>query len=161
MRCGGPRPADSHSGGSGCSRTAARERPMAFKWTKASRAKLSRSQKARWARTATGPQSSAPTRQCRSARRAEATTTRKLSEARHARESFTQNGSTGDPYRRVVHRPWRKVKVTERRAAEDYAQCMRDLVDLHYPDVIAHPAPKLPNRLEFDVSRLLQVNAPM
>src|SRR5262249_30664358 len=29
----------------------------------------------------------------------------------------------------------RKVKVTERRAAEDYAQCMRDLVDLHYPDV--------------------------
>jgi hypothetical protein len=24
-----------------------------------------------------------------------------------------------------VHRPWRKVKVTERRAAEDYAQCMR------------------------------------
>jgi len=33
-----------------------------------------------------------------------------------------------------VHRLWRKVKVTERRAAEDYAQCMRDLVDLHYPD---------------------------
>ncbi|MDH2357322.1 IS630 family transposase [Bradyrhizobium sp. SSUT112] len=32
-----------------------------------------------------------------------------------------------------VHRPWRKVKVTERRAAEDYAQCMRDLVDIHYP----------------------------
>lgn len=33
-----------------------------------------------------------------------------------------------------VHRPWRKVKVTERRAAEDYVQCMRDLVDIHYPD---------------------------
>jgi transposase len=33
-----------------------------------------------------------------------------------------------------VHRPWRKVKVTERRAAEDYAKCMRDLVDVHYPD---------------------------
>src|SRR6201993_1281667 len=33
-----------------------------------------------------------------------------------------------------VHRPWRKVKVTERRAARDYAQCMRDLVDIHYPD---------------------------
>src|SRR5207245_8551717 len=32
-----------------------------------------------------------------------------------------------------VHRPWRKVKVTERRAARDYAQCMRDLVDIHYP----------------------------
>jgi transposase len=33
-----------------------------------------------------------------------------------------------------VHRPWRKVKVTERRAAEGYAQCMRELVDVHYPD---------------------------
>src|SRR6202041_6397 len=33
-----------------------------------------------------------------------------------------------------VHRPWRKVKVTDRRAAEDYAQCIRDLVDIHYPD---------------------------
>jgi hypothetical protein len=33
-----------------------------------------------------------------------------------------------------VHRPWRKIKVTERRAAEDYAQCMRELVDIHYPD---------------------------
>jgi hypothetical protein len=32
-----------------------------------------------------------------------------------------------------VHRPCRKVKVTERRAAEDYAQCMRKLVDVHYP----------------------------
>src|SRR6266581_1675405 len=31
-----------------------------------------------------------------------------------------------------VHRPWRKVKVTERRAAEDH--CMRELVDVHYPD---------------------------
>jgi transposase len=32
-----------------------------------------------------------------------------------------------------VHRPWRRVKVTQRRAAEDYAQCMRELVDVHYP----------------------------
>lgn len=32
-----------------------------------------------------------------------------------------------------VHRPWRKVKVTERRAAEDFAACMRELADLHYP----------------------------
>jgi transposase len=32
-----------------------------------------------------------------------------------------------------VNRPWRKVKVTARRASEDFALCMRDLTDLHYP----------------------------
>ena len=32
-----------------------------------------------------------------------------------------------------AHRPWRKVKVTEQRAACDFAQCMRELVDIHYP----------------------------
>ena len=32
-----------------------------------------------------------------------------------------------------AHRPWRKVKVTEQRTARDFAQCMRDLVDVHYP----------------------------
>ena len=32
-----------------------------------------------------------------------------------------------------VNRPWRKVKVTERRAAEDFAVCMRELTDAHYP----------------------------
>jgi transposase len=32
-----------------------------------------------------------------------------------------------------VNRPWRKVKVTERRAAKDFAICMRDLTDVHYP----------------------------
>jgi hypothetical protein len=29
---------------------------------------------------------------------------------------------------------WRKVKVTERRAAEDFAACMRELTDVHYPE---------------------------
>jgi DDE superfamily endonuclease len=33
-----------------------------------------------------------------------------------------------------VNRPWRKVKVTERRAAEDFAACMRELTDVHYPE---------------------------
>ncbi len=33
-----------------------------------------------------------------------------------------------------VNRPWRKVKVTERRAAEDFATCMRELADVHYPE---------------------------
>ena len=32
-----------------------------------------------------------------------------------------------------MSRPWRKVKVTERRAAQDFAICMRDLTDVHYP----------------------------
>jgi transposase len=32
-----------------------------------------------------------------------------------------------------VNHPWRKVKVTERRAAKDFAICMRDLTDVHYP----------------------------
>jgi transposase len=32
-----------------------------------------------------------------------------------------------------AHRPWRKVKVTEHRAACDFAQCMRELVDIYYP----------------------------
>ncbi len=32
-----------------------------------------------------------------------------------------------------AHCSWRKVKVTERRTAHDFAQCMRDLVDVHYP----------------------------
>src|SRR5271165_5116748 len=33
-----------------------------------------------------------------------------------------------------AHRSWRRVKVTDRRAAADFAQCMRELADLHFPD---------------------------
>jgi transposase len=33
-----------------------------------------------------------------------------------------------------VHRSWRKVKVTERRASEDFAACLRDLTDVYYPE---------------------------
>jgi DDE superfamily endonuclease/Homeodomain-like domain len=32
-----------------------------------------------------------------------------------------------------VHRPWRKVKVTDRRAAVDFAACMRELTDVYFP----------------------------
>ena len=32
-----------------------------------------------------------------------------------------------------AHRRWRHVKLTERRTAIDFAGCMRDLVDVHYP----------------------------
>jgi hypothetical protein len=33
-----------------------------------------------------------------------------------------------------VHRPWRKVTVTERRTAQDYAVRLRELVDVDFPD---------------------------
>jgi transposase len=32
-----------------------------------------------------------------------------------------------------AHRPWRKVKITERRTAQDFAACMRELTDIYYP----------------------------
>jgi transposase len=33
-----------------------------------------------------------------------------------------------------AHAPWRHVKVTDHRTSADFAACMRDLVDVHYPD---------------------------
>ena len=33
-----------------------------------------------------------------------------------------------------AHQGWRTVKVTERRAATDFAACMRDLSDMHFPE---------------------------
>jgi transposase len=32
-----------------------------------------------------------------------------------------------------IHRPWRKVKVTDSRAAVDFAACMRELTDVYFP----------------------------
>ena len=32
------------------------------------------------------------------------------------------------------HRGWRKAKVTQQKTASDFAECMRDLVDIHYPE---------------------------
>ena len=34
-----------------------------------------------------------------------------------------------------AHRCWRQVKVTDHRAAADFAECMRDLCDVYYPEV--------------------------
>jgi DDE superfamily endonuclease len=47
---------------------------------------------------------------------------------------YKRNGSVNLFVFFDAHRPWRKVKVTQRRGAEDYAQCMRELVDVHYPN---------------------------
>src|SRR3954462_2909994 len=33
-----------------------------------------------------------------------------------------------------AHRPWRKVSVTQQRTAQDYAERLRELVDVDYPD---------------------------
>ena len=33
-----------------------------------------------------------------------------------------------------AHRPWRHAKVTPRRTNIDFAECMRELVDVHHPD---------------------------
>ena len=33
-----------------------------------------------------------------------------------------------------AHKPWRHVKVTDQRTARDFAVCMCDLADVHYPD---------------------------
>jgi|SRR5882724_2746660 len=33
-----------------------------------------------------------------------------------------------------ANRPWRCAKVTDRRTCIDFAECMRDLVDIHYPE---------------------------
>lgn len=32
-----------------------------------------------------------------------------------------------------AHRRWRHIKVTDRRTSVDFAECMRELVDVHYP----------------------------
>ena len=34
------------------------------------------------------------------------------------------------------HAGWRHVKVTERRTAKDFAECLKDLVDTHYPEAV-------------------------
>ena len=33
-----------------------------------------------------------------------------------------------------THHSWRHVKVTDHRTARDFADCMRDLADIHYPE---------------------------
>jgi len=33
-----------------------------------------------------------------------------------------------------AHRPWHRVKITNRRTNQDFAHCMRELVDVGYPD---------------------------
>ena len=47
---------------------------------------------------------------------------------------YRRNG-TANPFVFLdAHRSWRHVKVTEHRTARDFAACMRDLSDVHYPN---------------------------
>ena len=47
---------------------------------------------------------------------------------------YRRNGTANLFVMLDVHQPWRHVKVTDRRAGQDFAECMRDLVDRHYPE---------------------------
>jgi len=46
---------------------------------------------------------------------------------------YKRNGTANLFVMLDVHRPWRHVKVTDHRTGKDFAECMRDLVDQHYP----------------------------
>ena len=46
---------------------------------------------------------------------------------------YRRNGTTNLFVFLNTHEPWRHVKVTDRRTAVDFAECMRELVDVHYP----------------------------
>ncbi len=46
---------------------------------------------------------------------------------------YVRNGTANVFMFLDVHRPWRHAKVTDRRMSKDFAQCMRELVDQHYP----------------------------
>ena len=47
---------------------------------------------------------------------------------------FGRNGTVNLFVFLDAHRPWRRVKVTDRRTNQDFAICMRELVDVHYPE---------------------------
>jgi transposase len=46
---------------------------------------------------------------------------------------YVRNGTANVFMFLDVNRPWRHAKITDRRANNDFAECMRDLVDVHYP----------------------------
>ena len=47
---------------------------------------------------------------------------------------YRRNGTANLSLLLDAHQGWRKVKVTERRTAADFAACMRDPGDLHFPE---------------------------
>jgi transposase len=47
---------------------------------------------------------------------------------------YRRNGTANLFVALDAHRPWRKVRVTERRTAADFAACMRELAEVDFPD---------------------------
>jgi len=47
---------------------------------------------------------------------------------------YVRNGTANVFMMVDVNKPWRHAKVTDRRACADFAECMRELVDVHYPE---------------------------
>jgi transposase len=52
----------------------------------------------------------------------------------HQDYEYCRNGTANVFMFLDAHNPWRHAKVTERRTSVDFANCMRDLVDVHYPN---------------------------
>ena len=88
-----------------------------------------------------------PKRPIRSARWSVSTRARPSSSARFASRSRPSRASSSATTASIkrngtanlfifldVHRPWRKVKVTDSRTAVDFAACMRELTDVHFPE---------------------------
>ncbi len=50
------------------------------------------------------------------------------------RYGYKRNGTANLFFFLEAHRSWRKVEVTERRAAHEFAQSIRELADVYYPD---------------------------
>ena len=52
----------------------------------------------------------------------------------HVDYEYVRNGTANVFMFVDVNRPWRHAKVTDQRRSIDFAECMRDLVDVHYPE---------------------------
>ena len=62
---------------------------------------------------------------------------RTIQRHRYARRPARDFLPGADPGKRIfldAHRPWHKVKLTERRTGTDFAACMREFRDVHFPE---------------------------
>jgi transposase len=57
-----------------------------------------------------------------------------LGKPRRVDYEYVRNGTANVFMFVDVNHPWRHAKVTDQRTCVDFAECMRDLVDTHYPE---------------------------